>query len=615
MEVAGLAAAAVSLAGLFSSCIDCFALIQAGRAHGRDLEILVTKLDVEKTRLLQWGDAVGLLSTDPKSRNALLDTDHTRPVIERVLQCIFMLLTDGETLRSRYGMLEDKQGAESNNILKESAMVSRSRLSAFRAAYANFRSRITSQQKNANHLAKVKWAIRDRQGFSNLTRDLHDFIDNLQDLVPVAPILTRLLVKEDMDSLPDDLGMLRLVDEACRERGDEWSDAATIRLQNTEIASEDAQRIMEWRQGIQTGYESTRTSLADMAGSVAGPAQGILPTAGKQPVNGDAQPESAGWFRHEDRLEAKSLLSADSSSRVQLSYAYGKSMWRLRGDEFERHLHENGIYLANHDFIKPNNITHIKRALTEEQLDLPSFQDFKHFKQLKSLEIGEDAKLNMTIQFLVGNKMPGEIRTVSSLSNLAFTSIEPLTDGRIPAPAPDFCYGASFSQLNMHAIKELNRHIQPSKSKNCPIAPNFFLEVPSYHGDAPYLRRTACYHGVVGARGILSLQCYGEFVYVFDGNAYTLSATMDDTALNIYAIWPTVPSSPQVNDHQNRAEFHAVLVGAWLMSYSVQCYQEGLGALRNAIRLTEEWRRILVQNANAKYETKGKALMQSPERL
>ncbi|ERF70730.1 hypothetical protein EPUS_05082 [Endocarpon pusillum Z07020] len=612
MEVAGLAAGAVSLAGLFSGCVDCFALIQAGRAHGRDLEILVTKLDVEKTRLLQWGDAVGLLSTDPKNRNALLDTDHTRPVIERVLQCIFMLLTDGEKLRSRYGMLEDKQGAESNNIPIESTMVSRSRLSAFRAAYANFRNRITLQQRNANHLAKVKWAIRDREGFSNLTRDLHDFIDNLRDLVPVAPILTRLLVKEDMDSLPDDLGMLRLVDEACRGRGDEWSDAATSRLQNTEIASEDAQRIMEWRQDIQRGDGLTRTSPADTVGSMAAsPGQEMLPRAGKQSVDGDAQPETAGWFPHQNRLETKSLLSADSSLGSTLSHAHRKSMWVLHDDALERHLHENGIHLKyqsllDDDCIKPNNITYIKRQLTKEQLGLPSFQDFKHFKQLESREIGVDARLNMTIQFLVGDRTPRDIKAVSSLTSHTFTSIEPLTDGRIPTPTPDFCYGASISQLNIHATKELSRHILPSRSMNCPIAPNFFLEVASNHRDTAELGMTACYHGVVGARGILGLQCYGESEYIFDGCAYTLSATMDDTTLKIYAIWPTAPSSPQIHDYQNRADFHEALAGVWLMTYSVQCYYEGLTALRNAIRLTEEWRRIFIQNANAKYETRVK---------
>jgi Prion-inhibition and propagation len=56
MEVAGVVLGAgglAGLAGLFSACVDCFAFIQSGHAHGRDLEILLTKLDVEKARILQ----------------------------------------------------------------------------------------------------------------------------------------------------------------------------------------------------------------------------------------------------------------------------------------------------------------------------------------------------------------------------------------------------------------------------------------------------------------------------------------------------------------------------------------------------------------------------------
>jgi Prion-inhibition and propagation len=156
MEVAGLVLGAARLAGLFSACLDCFALIDSGHTHGRDLEILLTKLDVEKTRLLQWGDAVGLLSSYPRSRNTLLDVDHTRSMIERVLNCIFMLLTDTDKLRSKYGMHEDSPQGGSNVTSTHLAIVSRSRLSSFTNAYAAFRSRISLQQRSAAPLAKLK---------------------------------------------------------------------------------------------------------------------------------------------------------------------------------------------------------------------------------------------------------------------------------------------------------------------------------------------------------------------------------------------------------------------------------------------------------------------------
>ena len=105
MEPIGLAFGAVGLATLFSTCIDCFAFVEYGRAYGRDYEILLTKFDIEKTRLLQWGDGVGLLSMskDKQNGHSLLDNKVTGLMIERVLQCIAVLLTDADQLRSKYG--------------------------------------------------------------------------------------------------------------------------------------------------------------------------------------------------------------------------------------------------------------------------------------------------------------------------------------------------------------------------------------------------------------------------------------------------------------------------------------------------------------------------------
>jgi hypothetical protein len=57
-EVAGLFLGAVALLGTFKDCIDLFSYISAARSLGNDYEILNTKLDIEKTLLLQWADRV-----------------------------------------------------------------------------------------------------------------------------------------------------------------------------------------------------------------------------------------------------------------------------------------------------------------------------------------------------------------------------------------------------------------------------------------------------------------------------------------------------------------------------------------------------------------------------
>ena len=51
----------IGIASLFSTCIECFEYFKAAQSLGDDLKILLVKLDIEKTRLLIWGNAVGIL--------------------------------------------------------------------------------------------------------------------------------------------------------------------------------------------------------------------------------------------------------------------------------------------------------------------------------------------------------------------------------------------------------------------------------------------------------------------------------------------------------------------------------------------------------------------------
>ncbi|ORY16619.1 prion-inhibition and propagation-domain-containing protein [Clohesyomyces aquaticus] len=64
VEPISLAVGAVALASLFSTYIECFNYFKAGQGLEEDFELLLVKLDVEKTRLLIWGYAVGVLKPE-----------------------------------------------------------------------------------------------------------------------------------------------------------------------------------------------------------------------------------------------------------------------------------------------------------------------------------------------------------------------------------------------------------------------------------------------------------------------------------------------------------------------------------------------------------------------
>jgi hypothetical protein len=64
--IAGLALSAVSVAALFTTCVDCFNIVVSAREFGRDYELLCTELSLQKLRLFLWGESVGLASRHGK---------------------------------------------------------------------------------------------------------------------------------------------------------------------------------------------------------------------------------------------------------------------------------------------------------------------------------------------------------------------------------------------------------------------------------------------------------------------------------------------------------------------------------------------------------------------
>jgi hypothetical protein len=58
----------LGVTSMFSTCIDCFRLVNTARLTDEDLAILLVKLDLQKTRLWIWGDEVGLVTGTAEER-------------------------------------------------------------------------------------------------------------------------------------------------------------------------------------------------------------------------------------------------------------------------------------------------------------------------------------------------------------------------------------------------------------------------------------------------------------------------------------------------------------------------------------------------------------------
>ena len=241
----------LSIAGLYSSCVDAFDQIRAARSFGRDYEILGTRFDIRKTRFLQWGDGVGLLLDTQNGRHPHLDSPSLRPAVERVLHCIQMLLTDTESFKYKYGLQEMMEHELHDWKPVAGVIVSGHRRNLFRNSYARFQGQMKKHQKEKSLITKTKWAIVGRNEFRSLISDLDGMIEDLYKLIPVQPAFRGLMVKEDIGTLPEDLAALKLVQEACAadahsDDQDTWLEAASMRVEATELGTQDRRRIDEW---------------------------------------------------------------------------------------------------------------------------------------------------------------------------------------------------------------------------------------------------------------------------------------------------------------------------------------------------------------------------------
>ena len=243
-EIAGLSAGIISLAGLFSNCVDAFTYVKAGQSLERDFEILLVKLDVEKARLFSWGNAIGIARALNNGRHAILNDPATEATIRSVLESIRLLLTDSERLQRKYAVEELSEPAAQTATdldVRHQNLVSGASLSYFRRSY----NRLCIRAKHQPQIVitkRVSWAIRDRDKFNELIHDLRGFVDGLVDLAPITiQSAVERALEDEVSSLR--LEDLNLVDKAFRqERYQALSDAVSDAIQ----AREEGGTIDQW---------------------------------------------------------------------------------------------------------------------------------------------------------------------------------------------------------------------------------------------------------------------------------------------------------------------------------------------------------------------------------
>jgi len=230
MEGAGLVIGAVTLASLFSTCVECFDFVTLARHHERDYHIALTKLVLLKARLGAWGAAVQATSPGNELPALQQQWDENKEAVKSSLEGVYNLLQDSKKLQERYG-LESIVAAEAEDTA----------VGEVQTIDTVFEKRALQRQQATRWRKKATWAIHDCRKFNALITDIEFFLTNLEALVQhlgvVAVTRQREVTQHEIQEIKDPASA-RLLTAASDQPPDAQTGPATSNEPDVAAASQ-----------------------------------------------------------------------------------------------------------------------------------------------------------------------------------------------------------------------------------------------------------------------------------------------------------------------------------------------------------------------------------------
>ncbi|KAL1664109.1 prion-inhibition and propagation-domain-containing protein [Schizophyllum commune] len=241
MEAAELAIGAVTLVSLWETCVqgELFDVVASAQHFDEECELVHIKLDVERVRLFEWGEAVGLVKlkhsnndSSPSIGDGSLSGVHPqlarsyKTILTRdILGYIRRLFEDTETLQRQYGL----QRVQGDPHPYGNDTSPRALRFIFKRAYASVQALAKVNAEKVNLRTRTQWAISDKGKFTKLTNEIKTLNDSLADLFPGTGTITRNHLRRDIEA-SDEIRSLVLLERASSDDYAEFSGAARMRI-------------------------------------------------------------------------------------------------------------------------------------------------------------------------------------------------------------------------------------------------------------------------------------------------------------------------------------------------------------------------------------------------
>lgn len=186
-EPFGIVAGAVGIAGIFSTCLECFDYIQIGRRFGKDFQTKLLTLNLLKSRLSRWGTTVRIYEDPFLQHPEAAQGDIA--LAKHTLYQILVLLADAEKVSSKF-----RATAKPTEDL---SVFTNSQMDTEIAALSNrMRQQAARRQQGASLVKLAGWALYSRDLYTSLIENIMGLLDNLEQLLPAQEAQASLAVAE-----------------------------------------------------------------------------------------------------------------------------------------------------------------------------------------------------------------------------------------------------------------------------------------------------------------------------------------------------------------------------------------------------------------------------------
>lgn len=222
-EPFGIAAGALSIAGLFNNCVECFEYIQIARSFGQDFQTCQLKLDIAKVRLTRWGQSVNIHEDD--TFTTFKQGSGPAVSARQILEHLLVLFSETQKVSDRYN---------TSYTERPSALAPKDISFGLDAPFLGLHNRMQElcrqRQRRLGLGKKTYWALYDRNKFQTLIQQATEFIETLEKLFP-AEAKRRSLASQEVEGVGD-LSMLKALKETAAGVDEELSEAAKEKAQN-----------------------------------------------------------------------------------------------------------------------------------------------------------------------------------------------------------------------------------------------------------------------------------------------------------------------------------------------------------------------------------------------